>query len=114
LAASNTLEAAWRASPEGARDAEDAVVEVPCAAGGLLNIAGDFARCQALLFDRGDDFVGDRVNLGDGAADRLDLAHGSGVWTPWTWAEISPVAVKAGLVSLFGANQAMTGGAVAD
>jgi hypothetical protein len=80
LAASNTLEAAWPAFPEGARDAENAVVEVLFAVGEqMLNIASDFARRRALLFDRGGDFVGDRVDLGDAAADRRDRAHGSGV-----------------------------------
>jgi hypothetical protein len=53
----------------GRPDADDVAGNLSCAAGGVLNVAGDLARRRALLLHRRRDRGSDVVDLADGLAD---------------------------------------------
>jgi hypothetical protein len=58
----------------GRPDADDVAGNLGCAAGGVLNVAGDLARRRALLLHRRRDRGSDVVDLADGLADVPDGA----------------------------------------
>ncbi len=60
--------------PNGRPDADDVAGNLGCAAGGVLNVAGDLARRRALLLHRRRDRGSDVVDLADGLADVPDGA----------------------------------------
>ena len=52
-------------------DADNVLIDLTGAVGGLLHVAGNLAGRRSLLFDRGGNRTGDFVDLGDGPADLI-------------------------------------------